>query len=433
VLSTAATTGGALSPTSQDVEKSPLLASSPADSSDENHTSAVNGYPAHQNDEFDDDHVVALVCVVLFDVVLSSYSFVVVVVLVVVSPKTPNYLLYLSFTTRSRRTLTPYLTYLDSLQDNIQSGLDSFPEYWSDEAEDRAMEFVSDDSALSDDPDADVAHEQIVQRFTVTSAAPSADSTVADLQAIRTETPPSSPPARARSPHDAPTSGATGITAAAASDADVSADANAKHAHTVTGIVDEEVHVPSFEVVSSEDLLYQSGGGVGGGGGGSDGGGGRRNTIPFEVSLDESALEERSADARTCAEKARVVGRKLCKRLPQYIPSLYWIPRYPWREYLAADLIAGLAVGIMVIPQGLAYAGLAGLDPIYGLYTAFVPVIMYAFLGTARQLSMGPDGIVALLVGSAIQPDSTTSSEVRCCWLEEEEVVVVPLVSRPSA
>jgi len=65
---------------------------------------------------------------------------------------------------------------------------------------------------------------------------------------------------------------------------------------------------------------------------------------------------------------------------------------------LGGDLFAGLTVAIMVIPQGMAYAMLAGLPPIYGLYAALVPVLIYPLFGTSRQLSVGPVALVSILV-----------------------------------
>ena len=66
------------------------------------------------------------------------------------------------------------------------------------------------------------------------------------------------------------------------------------------------------------------------------------------------------------------------------------------------DLPAGLTIGIIMIPQGLAYAMIAGLPPIYGLYAALLPQFIYAILGTSRQLSVGPVAMDSLLVASGI-------------------------------
>ena len=73
----------------------------------------------------------------------------------------------------------------------------------------------------------------------------------------------------------------------------------------------------------------------------------------------------------------------------KYIPILSWLPSYN-KAALSGDLSAGLTVGVMLIPQGIAYAMIAGLPPIYGLYTAMTPQVIYALFGTSRQLSVGP-------------------------------------------
>ncbi|MFK7980741.1 MAG: SulP family inorganic anion transporter [Saprospiraceae bacterium] len=62
------------------------------------------------------------------------------------------------------------------------------------------------------------------------------------------------------------------------------------------------------------------------------------------------------------------------------------------------DLIAGLTVGVMLVPQGMAYALLAGMPPIYGLYASLVPLFLYAFLGSSRHLAIGPVAVSSLLV-----------------------------------
>ncbi len=73
-------------------------------------------------------------------------------------------------------------------------------------------------------------------------------------------------------------------------------------------------------------------------------------------------------------------------------------------EALRSDLQAGLTVGVMLIPQGMAYALIAGMPPIYGLYSALVPLVVYALLGSSRQLAVGPVAIVSLLVAAGVAP-----------------------------
>ncbi|KAM6175223.1 sodium-independent sulfate anion transporter [Erethizon dorsatum] len=79
------------------------------------------------------------------------------------------------------------------------------------------------------------------------------------------------------------------------------------------------------------------------------------------------------------------------------LPILAWLPRYSL-QWLKMDFIAGLSVGLMVIPQALAYAEVAGLPPQYGLYSAFMGCFVYFFLGTSRDVTLGPTAIMSLLV-----------------------------------
>ena len=84
-----------------------------------------------------------------------------------------------------------------------------------------------------------------------------------------------------------------------------------------------------------------------------------------------------------------------------FIPILNWLPDYKF-EYLKDDFIAGVTVAVLLIPQGMAYALIAGLPPIYGLYAALTPQIIYAFLGTSRQLAVGPVAMDSLLVAAGL-------------------------------
>jgi SulP family sulfate permease len=85
----------------------------------------------------------------------------------------------------------------------------------------------------------------------------------------------------------------------------------------------------------------------------------------------------------------------------KFIPSIEWIRNYK-KEWLSGDISAGLTVGVMLIPQGMAYSMLAGLPPIYGLYAVTIPLIIYALLGTSRQLAVGPVAMVSLLIASGV-------------------------------
>ena len=87
--------------------------------------------------------------------------------------------------------------------------------------------------------------------------------------------------------------------------------------------------------------------------------------------------------------------------LRSFFPITEALPTYN-KSLFRSDLIAGLTVGVMLVPQGMAYAMLAGMPPIYGLYASILPLIVYAFLGTSRQLAVGPVAMISLLVAAGV-------------------------------
>ncbi len=92
-----------------------------------------------------------------------------------------------------------------------------------------------------------------------------------------------------------------------------------------------------------------------------------------------------------------------------WLPFLDWFPMSGVQ--IRADLLAGLTVALVLIPQSMAYAQLAGMPSYSGLYAAFLPVMVGALWGSSRQLSTGPVAIVALLTASALAPLATSGSE----------------------
>lgn len=94
----------------------------------------------------------------------------------------------------------------------------------------------------------------------------------------------------------------------------------------------------------------------------------------------------------------------------RYIPILAWLPNYK-KSNLSGDLSAGLTVGVMLIPQGMAYAMIAGLPPVYGLYAAMIPQVIYALFGTSRQLAVGPVAMDSLLVAAGVSALAAAGSE----------------------
>eukprot|EP00079_Xenopus_tropicalis_P039527 XP_017953298.1 PREDICTED: sodium-independent sulfate anion transporter isoform X2 [Xenopus tropicalis] len=86
-----------------------------------------------------------------------------------------------------------------------------------------------------------------------------------------------------------------------------------------------------------------------------------------------------------------------CNSLQKRLPFLQWLPRYSL-QWLQLDIIAGITVGLTVVPQALAYAEVAGLPVQFGLYSSFVGCFIYCFLGTSKDVTLGPTAIMSLLV-----------------------------------
>ena len=101
---------------------------------------------------------------------------------------------------------------------------------------------------------------------------------------------------------------------------------------------------------------------------------------------------------------------KNIKSLKAYFPILNWISDYK-SEYFKDDFFAGVTVAVLLIPQGMAYALIAGLPPVYGLYAALAPQVVYAFLGTSRQLAVGPVAMDSLLVAAGLGAISIIETE----------------------
>jgi len=89
-------------------------------------------------------------------------------------------------------------------------------------------------------------------------------------------------------------------------------------------------------------------------------------------------------------------------KIAKFLPFLAWISELKNPAILKADAVAGLTVALVLVPQSMAYAQLAGLPPQYGLYASFLPVMIAALMGSSRQLGTGPVAVVSLLTAAAI-------------------------------
>ncbi|MDT7831047.1 solute carrier family 26 protein [Flavobacteriaceae bacterium S356] len=96
--------------------------------------------------------------------------------------------------------------------------------------------------------------------------------------------------------------------------------------------------------------------------------------------------------------------------IKKIIPILEWLPNYNLSRF-RGDFIAGITVAIILIPQGIAYALIAGLPPIYGLYCALAPQVMYAIFGSSRQVAIGPVAMDSLIVATGVSTLALTGSD----------------------
>ncbi|CAH1783539.1 unnamed protein product [Owenia fusiformis] len=122
---------------------------------------------------------------------------------------------------------------------------------------------------------------------------------------------------------------------------------------------------------------------------------------------------------QSCKEKVRSscrsafscsVQRLKTKALSTF-PFVKTLIEYKWKQDIVGDVMAGLSVGIIHVPQSMGFALLANLPPVYGLYSSFFPVMLYFIFGTSRHISFGTMAVIAMMVGSAVQREATKFEE----------------------
>ncbi len=119
----------------------------------------------------------------------------------------------------------------------------------------------------------------------------------------------------------------------------------------------------------------------------------------------------------------RAPSGKARRLLFSLFPFLTWFGSFTGAQ-LRADLIAGLTVAMVLIPQSMAYAQLAGLPVYYGLYAAFLPPMVGALFGSSRQLATGPVAVVSLMTAAALEPLAVAGSDAYCAYAILLAVVV---------
>lgn len=104
------------------------------------------------------------------------------------------------------------------------------------------------------------------------------------------------------------------------------------------------------------------------------------------------------------------------KNILKRLPILNWLPKYNAQDAIG-DFVAGITVGLTVVPQSLAYANIAGIHPRYGLYSSFLGTFMYIFLGSCKDVPMGPTAIISLLTYQTLQPNLGPDYATLLCFL----------------
>uniref|UniRef100_A0A3Q3LLA3 Solute carrier family 26 member 6, like 2 n=1 Tax=Mastacembelus armatus TaxID=205130 RepID=A0A3Q3LLA3_9TELE len=126
-----------------------------------------------------------------------------------------------------------------------------------------------------------------------------------------------------------------------------------------------------------------------------------------QVRLDEVAEKGNWTTKPSLSERVKESLRcsvsKLKRTVVSWVPVLGWLPQYQFKENFAGDFISGCSVASMHLPQGMAYAPLAALPPVFGLYTSFFPVLIFVIFTTSKHISIGTFSVVSMMAGTVTQ------------------------------
>ena len=125
------------------------------------------------------------------------------------------------------------------------------------------------------------------------------------------------------------------------------------------------------------------------------------NATQTNVQLNKAETDDVIKGNGTCCSSKCVKDQAL-----SYFPIVRFIRRYKVRQYIAGDVLAGITVSFMHLPQAMAFGVLSSLRPIYGLYTTFFPVLFYVIFGTSPHISFGTNAVLALLTKATVEREA---------------------------
>uniref|UniRef100_A0A914CH16 SLC26A/SulP transporter domain-containing protein n=1 Tax=Acrobeloides nanus TaxID=290746 RepID=A0A914CH16_9BILA len=122
------------------------------------------------------------------------------------------------------------------------------------------------------------------------------------------------------------------------------------------------------------------------------------NQLDFEESYPRICQKPKKKIFENLSYKS--VAESGFKKFYNFVPIIEWLPKYDWKANIKYDILGGISDGIMHIPQGMAYASLAGVPPIHGVYASFFVTIAYLVFGTSRHISVGTFAVASMMTGA---------------------------------
>ncbi|KAF9941600.1 hypothetical protein BGZ65_002370 [Modicella reniformis] len=113
------------------------------------------------------------------------------------------------------------------------------------------------------------------------------------------------------------------------------------------------------------------------------------------------ADQELREHGRNMVRWLKAVPSNIPRYIQERLPVIRWLPKYS-RSWAIKDIVAGITVGLIVVPQGMSYAKVAGLPVEHGLYSAYIGAIFYCFMGTSKDLTIGPTAVISLITGELV-------------------------------